>query len=145
VKDARSRCLGVDLGDVRIGLALSDPLGVMAQPFAVLDSEGSRQALDAIARAIASEEVTTVIVGLPLLLSGVEGERARSAREFARRLARRCPGTRVELWDERLTSVQAERAMVGAKVRRRARRQAIDAVAAALILQSWLDARSGTR
>jgi putative Holliday junction resolvase len=145
VTDEPGRCLGIDLGDARIGLALSDPQGTMAQPLAVVDRHGERGAVDAVARAIDDEGVVTAVVGLPLLLSGAEGERARRARAFAGRLARRCPWVRVELWDERLTTVEAERAMVGAGVRRSARRRALDAVAAALILQSWLDARPERR
>ncbi len=143
--DAPSRCLGIDLGDVRIGLALSDPSGVVAQPFAVLECAGPRRAVEAVARAIAAENVATVIVGFPLLLSGAEGQRARAARSFVGRLARRVPTIHIELWDERFTTAQADRTMVDGGVRRLARRKSIDAMAAALILQSWLDARAERR
>jgi len=143
VKEA-GRCLGVDLGRVRVGLALSDPLGLVAQPLAVVEHRGPRRAVESVARAIDEHSVTTVVVGLPLLLSGAAGERAQDARTFVERLARQRPEVRVELWDERLTTAQAERTMVDASVRRSVRKKTIDAVAAALILQSWLDAHATT-
>lgn len=134
------RCLGVDLGRARIGLALSDPLGLIAQPLAVLPS--GRRRIEDVASAIDEHEVTIVVVGLPRLLSGAEGQAATDARAFAERLAALRPDVRVELWDERLTTRQAERAMIEADVRREVRRARIDAVAAALILQGWLDAQA---
>lgn len=136
------RCLGVDLGRVRIGLALSDPLGLVAQPLAVIEPAGPRRAIAEVARAIEEHEVRTVVVGLPRMLSGTEGPGAEAARAFVRDLSLRCPGVLIELWDERLTTAQAERTMVDAGVRRAKRRATIDSVAAALILQTWLDARA---
>jgi putative Holliday junction resolvase len=97
--------------------------------------------LKAIARLVREQGAGTVVVGLPLLMSGEEGSRARDAREFAESLGRRLPGVAVELWDERLTTVQAERAMIAGNVRRKRRKQKIDTLAATLILQSYLDAR----
>jgi putative Holliday junction resolvase len=80
------------------------------------------------------------VIGLPLLLSGDEGTAARSAREFAERLSRRLPGLSVELWDERLTTVEVERMLIAADVRRKKRKQVVDKLAAVLILQGYLDA-----
>jgi putative Holliday junction resolvase len=134
--------LGVDLGEVRIGLALSDPLGVIAQPLETLSRVGPRRDVGAIAALVDRHEVSTVVIGLPRLLSGAEGEAARGAREFARRLESRLRGVGVELWDERLTTAQAERTMISGGVRRARRKQRVDALAAVLILQSFLDARS---
>lgn len=139
------RCLGVDLGRVRVGLALSDPLGLTAQPLQVVEHVGPRRGVERVAQAVEEHGVTTVIVGLPLLLSGADGERAKEARTFVERLVRRLPGIRVELWDERFTTAQAQRTMIDASVRRSTRKETIDAVAAALILQSWLDAQAPRR
>jgi putative Holliday junction resolvase len=136
------RVLAVDLGEQRIGLALSDPLRITAQPLETLRCVGPRKDLQAIVDRARQHDVARIVVGLPLLLSGEEGAKAADAREVAERLRRRLRDVPVELWDERLTTVQAERAMIEGNVRRRARRKRVDTVAAALILQSYLDARS---
>jgi len=137
----RERILAVDLGRARIGLALSDPLGLTAQPLPTLAAGGARANLRAVAEQVARHDARTVVIGLPLLLSGEEGAAARAAREFAERLQRRLPGIDVRLWDERLTTVHAERTMIAGKTRRRQRREKVDALAAVLILQSYLDAQ----
>ncbi len=139
------RALGIDPGSVRIGLALSDALGITAQPIDYLECVGSRRDLNNISERVREHDVRTVVIGLPLTLAGEEGEAARASRELAGGLERRLPGVRIELWDERLTSVQAERSMVTGKQRRAKRRQRIDSLAAALILQSWLDAQAFER
>lgn len=139
------RVLAVDLGDVRIGLALSDSLGIIAQPLDTLRAVGARADANAICRVVEEHEVTTVVIGLPLLMSGEEGSRATAARAFAERLRRRLHGVSVELWDERLTSVSAQRTMVAGGTRRARRKQKADALAAMLILQGFLDARSADR
>jgi len=135
------RVLAIDLGDVRVGLALSDPLGITAQPYETLKRLGDRQDLDRIVGHVRMHDVRRVIVGLPLLMSGEEGSRAHSAREFAARLATRLGEVPVEMWDERLTTVQAERALLAGDMRRRKRRDVVDRLAAVLILQNWLDSR----
>lgn len=139
------RVLGVDPGTVRIGLALSDPLGVTAQPIDHLERIGSRRDLNNLAQRVKDHDVRVVVIGLPLTLAGEEGEAALASREMAEGLRRRLPGVEIELWDERLTTVQAERTMVAGKVRRGKRKQRIDSLAATLILQSWLDAKSFER
>lgn len=136
---AETRILGVDLGDVRIGLARSDLLGITAQPLGVLTCSDQDAALREIERVVREESAACVVIGLPLLLSGEDGERAVQARAFASRLEARLPDLQVVLWDERLTTVQAERAMISGKVRRKKRKQKIDTIAASLILQSYLD------
>ncbi len=135
------RVLAIDLGDSRHGLALSDPLGITAQPLESIDSIGPRKDLRCIEQLVRERDVRTVVVGLPRLLSGAEGSRAAASREFAESLSRRLAGVDVELWDERLTTVEAERTMISGGVRRSVRKRRVDAVAAALILQSFLDAR----
>jgi putative Holliday junction resolvase len=126
---------------VRVGLALSDPLGLTAQPYETLERRGDRQDLDRIADHVRRNDVRHVVVGLPLLMSGEEGSRAQGARGFATKLAARLGNVPVDLWDERLTTVQAERALLAGDVRRRRRREVVDRVAAVLILQNWLDSR----
>jgi putative Holliday junction resolvase len=138
------RVLAIDLGQARLGLAVSDPLGITAQPLGTVERSASpRIDLARIAALVAEREVTTVVVGLPLQMSGKEGLQAAGAREFAARLAARLArGVDVRLWDERLTTVEAERLLVAADVRRSRRKHVVDTVAAVLILQSFLDARS---
>ena len=136
------RILGIDLGAVRVGLALSDPLGITAQPLQSMHRVGPRKDLDFLAKIVRENDVKRVVVGLPLMLSGEEGRSATVAREFAGRLQARLKGLPVELWDERLTTVEAERTLVSADVSRRKRKNVVDAMAAVLILQSYMEARS---
>jgi putative holliday junction resolvase len=134
------RALAIDLGTVRVGLALSDPLGITAQPMGFLQRRSAKADLAALIDLIKKHDVATVIVGHPLLMSGIAGEKAQDAEAFADKL--RAEGIRdVVLWDERLTTVQAQRALIEGNVRRRARRNVVDATAATLLLQSWLDSR----
>jgi putative Holliday junction resolvase len=142
VSDAPGRILALDYGEVRLGLALSDELGLIAQPLETIRRVGPRKDLAAIEQRVREHGVTRVVVGLPLLLSGEEGEAARGARRFAARLEKRLRGVTVSFWDERLTTVEAERTLVTGEVRRRKRRQTVDALAASLILQGYLDARA---
>ena len=137
------RCLALGLGELRIGLALSDPLGITAQPLEPFERVGPRKDLEGLATIVGRHGVRRVIVGLPLLLSGEDGDAARQAREFAERLRARLPAVDVDLWDERLSTVQAERAMIEGEARRSARKRSIDTVAAVLILQNYLDAGGG--
>jgi len=134
------RVLAIDLGTVRVGLALSDPLRLTGQPLGRLDRRALRDGLDALTDIIRERGVSVVVVGHPLLMSGLAGERAADAEKFADRLRAAVP-IPVVLWDERLTTVIAERALVEGNVRRKARREVVDAAAAALLLQSWLDAQ----
>lgn len=136
------RVLGVDPGQARIGLALSDPLRVTAQPLPKLDCVGPKKDLNRIADLVRERNVTTVVIGLPLSLDGSDGPAAVASREMAEGLSRRLHGVEILLWDERLTTVVAERTMVAANVRRKKRRDNVDSVAAALILQNWLDAQA---
>ena len=134
------RVLAVDLGTVRVGLALSDPLRMTGQPLGRIARRALRDDLAALLEIVRENEVAVVVVGHPLLMSGVSGERAQDAEAFVERLRSEvsCP---VVLWDERLTSVQANRALIEGNVRRRNRRDVVDAAAAAILLQSWLDAQ----
>jgi putative Holliday junction resolvase len=140
-----SRILGVDLGSVRIGLALSDPTGTLASPFAVLtrtgDPAADRRAIVAAAR---EGEAARIVVGLPRALDGTEGPAAQAARaEIAALAAVAGDDLPVEAYDERLTTVIAQRSLVDAGVRRAGRKQVVDKVAAAVMLQGYLDAHRG--
>ena len=134
------RVLGVDLGERRIGLALSDPLGLIASPLAVLERSGDpaadQRAIVAAARDAGAERI---VVGLPRSLGGGAGPAARAVREEIEAIA--ALGLPVEAHDERLTTVTAERVLAARGVRGPARRTQVDKVAAAVILQSWLDSR----
>jgi putative holliday junction resolvase len=123
-----------------VGVALSDPLGITAQPLLVIDRR--REQLAARLAALVTEhEVTRVVVGLPLRLDGTEGPAALSVRELVAELEKSIT-VPFELWDERLTTAQAERIMISGGARRDERKARIDQIAAAIILQSYLDAKS---
>lgn len=133
--------LAIDLGDVRVGLALSDPGRVIASPLDTLhvDEPGDVQGLaDELARVAEEQDVGVFVVGLPRTLSGREGRPAQHARRVAARLAE-VSGRDVYLWDERFTSAEAEKAMLAGDASRRRRRAAADRVAASLLLQAFLD------
>lgn len=137
------RVLGVDLGSRRIGLALSDPSRTVASPLDVLARSGDPAAdAAALVRRAREEGADLVVVGLPLGLDGRAGPAAREALADVERLRAAAGGTpAVEVHDERLTTVSAERALREGGVRGPARRRLVDKVAAAVMLQSWLDAR----
>lgn len=137
------RVLAVDLGEVRIGLAVSDALQTIGSPAETLDVERDAPVDDVavlLAEEVDAREVVGVVVGYPKTLEGREGAAARRARLLAEALQRRT-GVPVDLWDERFTTTEAERAMIDGGVRRRDRRKSIDTVAASLILRGWLEAR----
>jgi len=137
----KGRILALDYGSRRIGMAVSDPLGFTAQPLPPLRREGDRRDVEAIARAAEAVGAVEVVVGLPLLPDGGEGTEAGRVRRFVEKL-REHLGIPVGLWDERMTTVQAEKHLVASGVRREARREVRDSVAACLILQTVLDFRS---
>ena len=136
------RILGLDLGDKRIGLALSDPMGWTAQGLEVIASKGSIEAdITKIKEYVERYEVEKVIIGLPLNMDGSSGPRAEKARAFAARLGKRLKIT-VEMTDERLTTVAAQKLLIEADLSRSKRRKVIDKMAAVLILQSYLDLKA---
>jgi len=133
----KGRVLAADYGTHRIGLAISDAIGVTAQPLAVIDST---DALDQIAALVDAEGVDRLIVGLPRSLSGEEGSSAGAARDFANRLADRC-GIQVEMVDERFTTRIADRVLIGQPGWRK--RSARDKLAATILLQAYLERDGG--
>ena len=132
------RSLGLDIGDRRIGIALSDPLGIMASPHSTLERTKDADDVAQLAKLVADQQVGTVVVGLPLRTDGKPSEQAERMREFAEKLRRAVPVPFVEI-DERFTTKQAEQALLSGDLSRRDRKQRIDKVAAALILQHHLD------
>jgi putative Holliday junction resolvase len=141
---ARGRTCALDPGKVRVGVAIDDDLGLLAHPRGTLDGRDRKALLAALTVLADDEKVVRFVVGLPLDMHGGEGMAARGARALAQQLAD-ATGREVELWDERLTTVQAQRALVASEVRGKKARTLIDAAAACASLQSWLDARRGRK
>lgn len=135
------RILGIDYGEKRIGLAVSDPLRITAQGIDTLESRGWEKDLRALREIVARQQVERVVVGLPRRMDGTIGRQAQRVEDFVRRLAEGI-GLPVETWDERLTTVAAERALLEGSVRRSKRKLLRDRLAAVFILQGYLDARS---
>jgi len=133
------RILGVDFGDVRMGLSLSDPDRCFASPWKVVSYKGTfKRAAHLVIEAAAEAEAAGVVVGMPLSMDGSVSEKAEQVGEFVAYLSS-IIDLPVETWDERLTTVEATRTMKGAGMRERDIRSRVDKVAAALILQGWLD------
>jgi putative Holliday junction resolvase len=137
------RYLGVDPGAVRIGLALSDAEGRLALPLTTLQRDDSGAWRAQLAALVAEREVEAVVVGMPLSLSGERGPAAQQTEEFVAALSELLP-VPVLTWDERLTSAQVERSAQAAGLSERDRRGRLDAAAASLILQNYLDAHAET-
>ena len=136
------RVLGIDLGSKRIGIATSDRSGTIATPYTVLLRCGSMGGDHRnIAKMVVEEEAVAVIVGLPLNMDGTEGKAAQAARVEAARMAT-VVGVPVHVHDERLTTVEADRVLMEQKMNAQARRRVVDKVAAAVMLQSWLDTQA---
>jgi putative holliday junction resolvase len=140
----RGRRLGVDVGSVRIGVASSDPDGILATPVETVRRERSGKHLRRLAQLVDEVEAVEVVVGLPRTLANRTGTSAQDAVELADLLARRIAPVPVRMADERLTTVTAQRAMRESGVRARDQRAKIDQAAAVAILQSWLDQRRAT-
>jgi putative Holliday junction resolvase len=134
------RVLAVDPGSKRVGLAVSDPTGTIAQPLATVEGEPRETLPDRLAEVAKQREATRIVVGLPRRLDGSLGPEAKAARELGEKL-RKASGLPVEYVDERLTTALAERSMISTGVRRAKRRATIDQVAAAILLQSHLDSK----
>lgn len=138
------RVLGLDPGERRVGVALSDELGMLATPLTVLERRSRAIDVAAIAELVTSHEATEVVVGHPKTVRGEIGPQARRAERFAREIAR-AVGVPVRLWDERYSTVEATDRLAGSIRRSGGRRRGsgpgVDAVAAAVILQDYLDSR----
>jgi putative Holliday junction resolvase len=133
------RVIGLDVGTKRVGVALSDELGLTAQPLATLSRGTDRELMEELRAALGDVRPDLVVVGLPLRLDGSEGGSARAARSLATLVGEEFE-VDAELWDERFTSVQADRLLQEAGLNSKRRRGITDRVAAAIMLQSYLDA-----
>ncbi|HET6176525.1 MAG TPA: Holliday junction resolvase RuvX [Candidatus Sulfotelmatobacter sp.] len=135
------RILGLDVGARRIGVAISDPLGITAQGLETLHRKNKRHDFEHLYRVIREYEVKEIVVGLPLRMSGAEGIQSEKMRAFAEELQKkfRLP---VHLWDERLTSAEANRFLRETDLSSEKRGRAVDRMAAILILQGWMEQRS---
>lgn len=134
------RAIAVDVGKVRVGVAVADELGLIAHPRPYVDGRDPRRAVEALAALAAAENIDRFVVGLPRTLRGEEGPPARRARRFAEALAKRT-GLAVELADEWLSTREARGQLRDAGLGERELRERVDSAAAAVVLQSWLDAR----
>ncbi|WP_216206020.1 Holliday junction resolvase RuvX [Amycolatopsis aidingensis] len=140
------RRLGIDVGSVRVGVALSDPAPLLASPLVTLSRDAHNDSdLDQLALLVTENEVVEVIVGLPRTLADRHGSAAQIAAEYADRVAEKIAPVGVRLADERLTTVSATRMLAQRGVKGRKQRAVIDQAAAVEILQGWLDARAAAR
>jgi putative Holliday junction resolvase len=137
----KGRLIGFDYGSKRMGVAVSDPLGISAQPMPAIKREGDRKDIETIAEMARRYEAAGFVIGLPLHEDGNEGKMAEMVRRFAGKLTE-ATGLPVELWDERFTTAQAERTLIDAGVRREKRKEVRDSMSAVFILQGVLDLRN---
>ena len=140
------RIMGLDFGSKTVGVAMSDPLLITAQGIEIIrrkEENKLRQTLARIEELIVEYGVEEIVLGLPKNMNATEGVRAELTKEFQEKLERRT-GLPVTLWDERLTTVSADKAMMEAGIRREHRKDYVDMIAAVLILQGYLDLRSNT-
>jgi putative Holliday junction resolvase len=132
------------VGSKTIGIALSDALGVAAHPLSVWRRQGTARDVEEIARLVAEHEVSDLVIGLPLELSGAAGQRARRVRVLVEALQERLgDAVSVHEWDERFSTVAVERVLIDGGVSRAGRKKVVDKQAAAYILQGWLESRPG--
>lgn len=135
-----SRTLGIDFGTVRVGLALSDIFGDFASPLDVLHVKSRKKLLADINAICEEHDVKTIVVGKPLSMDGTFSQMTESAMAFAKELAK-ITGRPVDTWDERLSSVGAEREMIRADLSRKKRKSMVDKLAAQSVLQDYLDSK----
>lgn len=139
--NSMGRVAAIDLGRARVGIAVSDELGMLAHPRPALDGSDRKRLLHALAELAKSEGIVRFVVGLPLSLGGAEGLAAQRAARFCRELAT-LSGVECELVDERLTTVEASRRLEEAGVAKKKRGALVDSEAAAILLQQWMDQRN---
>jgi putative pre-16S rRNA nuclease len=140
---ASGRILALDVGSKTIGRAVSDPLGITAQGLETIRRKNKRTDFEQLGRTIAEYDVREIVVGYPMHMSGEAGSQSLKMKEFAGELQRKF-GLPVHLWDERLTSAQANRLLREAELSIRRRAQVVDRLAAVLILQSFMEARGSS-
>ncbi|NLN48786.1 MAG: Holliday junction resolvase RuvX [Clostridiales bacterium] len=133
------RIMGLDLGDKTIGVAVSDETKLIAQGYATIRRKGLANDLDNLAEIIKEKQINKIVLGLPKNMNNTIGERGNKSIEFAETLKNHLNDMEIVLWDERLTTVSAERVLLEADVKRKRRKNHIDMIAAVFILQSYLD------
>ncbi len=135
-----SRILAIDHGTVRMGIALSDELKMIAQPLEYIPAEPLENFWESLGKIVLEKEVEMILVGMPRNMNGTYGPAAEKVRAFIELLRERLPEITVRTWDERLTSSEANRLLIQGNVRRGQRKEKVDKMAAAILLQSYLDA-----
>jgi len=143
MSELKHRVLGLDVGSRRIGVAVSDALGITAQGLETLERKNKRWDFEHLRRVIREYEVKEIVVGLPLRMSGCEGTQSEKMRTFAEDLEKKFK-LPVHLWDERLTSAEANRFLRETELSIEKRGKAVDRMAAVLILQGWMEWRAAT-
>jgi putative Holliday junction resolvase len=133
----KARLLGIDHGESRIGLAISDQIGAFAHPYRTLQADAN--VIDQIRAIVEAERIDTIVIGLPKNMDGTLGLSAAKARSFGERLAQAIPGIKILLWDERLTTLEAQRLLHTAGKNARQSKKMIDQVAAQILLQNYMD------
>lgn len=133
-----SKVMGIDYGDARIGIALSDLMQITANPYEVFENKGVDDCINHLCTLISNNMVSTVVFGLPINMDGTEGDRAKVTREVAEELAKKS-SVKIVFQDERLTSVEADEILKASKLNWQERKKLIDKVSAALILESYLN------
>ncbi|RKU06286.1 Holliday junction resolvase RuvX [Candidatus Poribacteria bacterium] len=136
--------LGLDIGDARTGVAISDELGVAAHPLCTIQRKSRKAVLAELGELVAVHNVERIVVGLPLQLDGETGTQAKKVKQFAKRLAQQV-NLPIVFWDESFTTVEASQILRGTKKRRKKRKQVIDQVAAVLILEGYLEELRNSR
>lgn len=136
------KALGIDLGAARVGLALCDDLGMLAHPLETVQVKGAGDLAAYVAGVVRREKVEVVVIGLPRNMDGSQGPAAAKTREFGEKLRGKVPGCEIRYWDERMTTVAAQKALheMGRNVKKS--RHVIDQVAAQMILQGYLDSQA---
>ena len=137
-----SRIMAIDVGEKRLGIAVSDPIGITAQPLTCLERTDVEEDIKRIGELVEEIGVSKIVLGYPLTLEGSEGSQALQVRELGNEISE-ILGVPVEYYDERFTTVESERGLKQAGLRRRKRRAVVDKVAASLILQAYLRRSSG--
>lgn len=135
------RSMSLDVGTRTIGIAVSDLLGMIAGGVETIKRTSPERDFERLAELVKEYEVDTLVVGYPKNMNGTIGERAQSCEAMAEKLRERFPGVQVVLWDERLSTVAAEKVLVDADLRRKKRKKVIDMMAAVVILQNYLDSK----
>ncbi len=137
------RTMALDIGTKRIGVAITDPLGMLAQPLTVIRRSSDAHAVGEILQLLRERDVDELVIGLPRRTDGTEGPEAQAVREFAALIGAKWPGT-ISWYDERMTTASAEQVLLEADLSRMRRKQVVDQVAASLILQGHLEYQKRT-